>query len=153
MKRYIRAMAVPRKEATSKLNSYADVIQRHVIECVVYKDSLGYLHYWIGELAIWMNTANKVVCKSPLKESDYVDYLFGTFGDDRNDAEVDLQAYQKSDLRTDCYPDFEVTDELIDELFATTQKLIEVAVPILASGVRYPVIEWIHILKNRVFIF
>ena len=85
--------------------------------------------------------------------NDYLDYLFGTFGDDRNDAEVDLQAYQKSDLRTDSYPDFEITGELVDELFETYQKLTDVAVPILASGVRYPVIEWIHILKNRIFTF
>lgn len=153
MKRYIKAMALPRKDAISKLSNYSEMIERHVIECVVYKDSLGQLRHWIGEIATWLNAANKIVCKVPLKAVDYADNLFGVFGDERNDIEVDLITYQKSDLRTDCYPDFEVTDELIDELFATTQKLIEVTVPILVSGVRYPVIEWIHILKNRVFTF
>ena len=35
MKRYIRAMALSRKSALDKLQSYSEVIERHLVECVV----------------------------------------------------------------------------------------------------------------------
>lgn len=151
MKRYIYAMAIPRKNALDKLSSYSDVLERHVIECVVYKNSLGCMDHWIGEIASWLNTANRINCKVALKESDYIESLFGAFGDEKSDAVLDLEVYQRSDLRRNSYPEFEITDELINDLFDTFNKLIEICVPLLVSKQIYPVNYWADVLETKIF--
>lgn len=153
MKRYIYAMAIPRKNALEKLSSYSDVLERHVIECVVYKNSLGCMNHWIGEIASWLNSANRVNCKVALKEEDYLESLFGAFGDERSDAELDVEVYQRSDLRKNSYPDFDITDKLIDEVFNTFDKLIYHSIPLLTSNSVFSIPQWVELLNKEVFTF
>lgn len=151
MKRYIYAMAIPRKSALDQLSSYSDVLLRHILECVIYKDDLGCLAHWIGEIASWLNKANKLKCKVSLKGQDYRDSLFGQIGDGFDDAQLALEVYQLSELRKNAYPDFEITDDLVNQTVNVCNQLVEIAIPILTAGNVYPVTDWIYLLKTKVF--
>lgn len=147
---YISGMSFGRKIIIPKLENYAKVINAHVIECVVYSE-IRYLtiRHWVKELAAWMNAANKLKCDSKLKERDYLKSLFAEFGNNVLDAEVNLDQYKlhNSELPEDKqYPDFEITDNLVNNLFKAYQGVIKVSLPILMSKDILKADEWVEIL-------
>lgn len=154
MKRYIKpifGMAFPRKKALQLISDLASSVDQHIIESVVYKDVLTNVsHHWISELAVWMCKVNRVKCSSKLKERDYISALFSTFGTTKEDAELNLSAYYSRICRANYhknYPDFEITDELIDSLFYAYKEMQRICLPILVSGEEKTVHEWIEILE------
>lgn len=155
MKRYIKnasifGMSFSRKEALHKFRNLSDIINKHVIECAVYKEVLpDTLHHWISEIATWIQDASEVTYKSKLKARDYADNLFGCFGTDIRDAKHNLKEYKLFNARNfiSPYPDFEITDELIDSLFYAYREIQRICLPILVSGEEKNVHEWIEILE------
>ena len=156
MKRYIKnksifGMSFPRKKALKLISDLADNIDEHIMECVVYQDMLSTTsHHWISELAVWMCKVNRIHCSSKLKERDYIDSLFSAFGTTKEDAELNLSAYYSRIHRNGYYkdyPDFEITDELIDSLFEVYTQIKSICLPILVSGEEKTIHEWIAILE------
>ena len=157
MKRFIKnssaiyGMAFPRKKALKLIADLADNVDQHVIESVVYKDILtNTSHHWISELAVWMCKVNRVKCSAKLKEKDYIDALFSSFGTTKEDAELNLSAYysrtQIRDYYKD-YPEFEITDELVNSLFVAYKEMKSVCLPVLVSGEAISIHEWIELLE------
>jgi hypothetical protein len=147
MKMYIYAMAIPKREAKIKINSYADIIQRHVIECVVYSDTPSF-HHWITELASWFYKVSSIKCKSRLSESDYMEALFAGYGDEISDARLALEEYHDSRIRQANYPDFEITAELSSKLFKAYTTLINTTIPLLISKSAILAEDWEIILSE-----
>lgn len=156
MKRYIRAdnifaMSQSRKVVLNRLVALSDVINRHIIECVVYRDSLSStLPHWVHEIAVWLQRANTLKCKSRLKARDYEDSLFGYFGDDKEDARNNLIMYQLWNARSmnpDRYPDFEITDDMVDRLFSVYRDITTVCEQTLVSGEMLSVNEWGNLIS------
>ena len=150
MKRYIMAMAIPKKEARAKIESFGDMIQRHIIECVVYANDLHNASHWVNEISAWMNKISRIKCKSKLTEKDYLECLFSVYGDEVDDARWDLDAYHDSSLRKANYPDFDVTEDLAKKLFDTYQKFTSVTLPILVKGNPVSYEDW-QIIIGEIF--
>ena len=152
MKRIVRTtqsiygMAFPRSDALFKMKSYSNKINEHTIECVVYKQ-IKYLtvNHWVNELSAWMGRVNKIKCDSRLKARDYVQNVFGSFGSDILDAEVNLDEYRIRNLdkpEDKQYPDFEISNDLILQLYNAYQSVIRTSLPLLMSKEIYSVDEW-----------
>ena len=90
MKKYIKAMAIPRSQALAKLEALSEELSNHIIKCILYNDVLpGYMNHWVEEIAGYLHTANKTHTKSSLKAKDYQNSIFVEFGED---AEVIIKA-------------------------------------------------------------
>lgn len=148
MKKYIYAMAIPKKEARAKIESYGDMIHRHIIECVVYSHDEYSVNHWVNELSAWMHKISTIKCKSTLTKQDYMECLFGRFGDEISDATWDLEDYLSSSLRKSNYPEFEVTDKLSKRLFDIYQLFTSTALPLLLSGKSLLYEDWQIVLKD-----
>lgn len=151
MKRYVRAdnifaMSQSRKQVLQDFQDLGGIINTHIIKCVVYGNTLSNdLPHWIHEIATWIADANSIKCKSKIKEKDYRDMLFGSFGDDLEDAWRNLRRFKLRNgrlLNSEPYPDFDITDEMVDKLFDAYQDLVDVCVPILVSGKPQTINKW-----------
>ena len=142
------AMAIPKKEARAKIESFGDMIQRHIIECVIYSNDLYNTSHWVNEISAWMNKISKIKCKSTLTEKDYKECLFTRYGDEVDDAKWDLDDYHDSSLRKANYPDFDVTDELALKLFNAYAKFMSATLPVLVKGVLVSYEDWQVILSD-----
>lgn len=139
----IFSMSTPRKKVIDRLYSLSDEVNNHIIECVVYKGTkTARIVHWADEIAAWLNFANRQNSNIPLKRQDYINSIFAGFGEDREDAELNLIYYQKMNRRSQEYPDFEITEEMIDELSRVYRRFLGVALPMLTSKKQYLKSEW-----------
>lgn len=140
----IFCMSRPRRFVLDKLYSYTDELNKHVIECVVYSEEKNLtLDHWIKVIANWLCIANGLKCKNKLKIKDYQDTLFASFGNNYADAENNLQDYRlRNKTLTQSYPDFEITNDLVSDLYTAYQFLEEICIPIFRSDKQLTVSEW-----------
>jgi len=115
MKKYIYAMSKARGPAKEHIESYRKVITDHLIECIVYGDSLQCYAHWVGELAAWFDDINKTELKikrnpPKFKYKEYKEYVFGLFGNTTSDARGALLSYQANNKY---YPHFDITRDLV----------------------------------------
>ena len=151
MKRCIKAdsifaMSQHRKQVLQDFQDLGGIINTHIIKCVVYKDVMPEAqNHWVNEIATWIADANSIKCKSRLKEKDYRNFLFGSFGDDIEDARRNINRFRLRNgrlLNSEPYPDFQITDELVDALFDAYIGIVNACVPILISGQVKTTHEW-----------
>ena len=136
MKQYIRAMALDRNSAKEHVKSYRKVVTDHVIECIVYKNTLGCYRHWVDELTAWIadvnNTQLKIKRNPPkFKQFEYKEFLFGLFGTTTTDVKGALLSYKANN--TD-YPDFEITKDLVLTAYGCSQDLAEAVCYLLATS-------------------
>ena len=146
MKKYIKAMAFSRSNVLDKAKSLANTLNSHVIKCVVYRNvSPEYIDHWVEEIGIYIYSVNKLKSKTALKANDYRNSLFADIGEDRDDAEANLMLFK---LHNNEYPDFDITDELITDLYTHYTQLVDAAVPVLASNKVLSIHEWIQVVHS-----
>lgn len=141
----ILGMAMPRHTVLQKLSNVSPQLNEHIIKCVVYHDvSPSTIPHWVTEIAAWLRYADRLKSKSQLKAVDYQNTLFGSFGDEKDDADINLTEFQlfNNEKRDDRYPDFEVTSDLITQLFQTYQNLMNACTPLLLSKDVHDLQEW-----------
>ena len=147
----IYGMAMDRKRAIKVMCSLNDVINDHIIECVVYhEERSSTLAHWVEEIAAYLNQIDGIKCCSQLKKRDYMESVFSPFGDARGDAKWNLSYYKFRNARKskeNQYPDFEITEELIDKLYATYQAVITNGLPWLMSKTEHSMEEWENLLS------
>ena len=138
--------ARPRSESLERLRRYAHIIDEHIMKCVIYKDERSdTLSHWVKEVAGYLMRADRVNSKVQLRKDDYLDNLFGSFGTSRDDAELNLMDFQSDNQRQLehlRYPDFEITDELIDDLYTAYQEVLKISLPLLLSKDTHSLEEW-----------
>ena len=149
MKRYIVAMSFSRAQCIDRFEHVAKELNTHVMECIIYKDVMPeVLNHWCQEIGTWLEYANSTKCKSKLKEEDYLEHLFGEFGDEVQDAKLNLALYHADNKKLlkkhsdDAYPDFEVTYELAEKLAKFYENIVNTSLPILVSGQVLSANEW-----------
>lgn len=150
MKVIIYGMSFPRKTALKHLSKNAENIRDHLIKCVVYKDIRPEdLHHWIyDELCLWLTKASEIKSESRLKPKDIRTTVFGEFGDSIGDAKIILEDFKdKYCTGTQPYPDFEITQNLIDTVYLATKKLQDVAIRRLVSDDSYSKDEWYELIS------
>lgn len=143
--------AMYRSEAISTLSNMKDTVGEHIIKCVVYHDERpDTLMHWVKEISACLKHADKITGRCALKERDYLEHLFGSFGDTREDAEWTLDNYQfKNERRPEHeqYPEFEITDELVNRLYAISRAIIGVSLPWLMSKTKHSMAEWTALIS------
>lgn len=156
MKRYIRsdsifAMSQSRKQVLQDFQDLGGIINTHIIKCVAYGDTMpNDIQHWQHEIATWIADANSIKCKSKLKERDYRDILFGSFGNDIEDARRNLKRFKLRNgrlLNAEPYPDFDITDDMVDKLFDTYRDLVDACTPILVSGKINTINRWQQLIE------
>ena len=151
MKRYIYAMSFPRKTALKHLSKNAEALRDHVIKCVVYKDiRKDDMYHWVhDEICNWLAKASEIKSDSKLKYCDIRETVFGEFGSSTNDAKIILEDFKDDYCYTaDPYPEFEITQDLIDKLYITIIKLEEIAIGRLLEQHSYSQEDWYELIKN-----
>ena len=148
MKRYIRSsnifgMSFGRAKCLQRMEYLSPKFNKHLIECVVYRNVLDKtLDHWISEIANFLHAANQFKCDSKLKYKDYEQSLFSDMGTERDDCYTSIFIYQQYVEDTNKYPYFDITDDMVDELFDITNKIKEISIPILLSGDKLTQSEW-----------
>ena len=133
----IFAMSMDRSRAIKRMEGFSEVLPEHIIKCIVYGNTTNDLHHWVRhEICGYLSVVNNITVRpndKKLKAADYISNLFGFMGDARNDAYVALGTFAVQNRQSKQYPDFKVTEELIDRVFFAFQSIIADTVPILTS--------------------
>lgn len=135
MKKLIYGMSYKSKYAKSNLQTRSSALNDRIMKCAVYQDSTGDLNHWLDGISEILSFANDMTIKPSarkLSKTDYLDNLCGTFGDELSDARVNLKGFHGQHSGED-YPEFDITDELVEKLFSYYQIIITKIVPILAT--------------------
>ena len=138
-------------EAIDRLRAVKDIINDRIIECVAYPDMCRRTReYWASEIAARLKQIDTFTDCTILKRRDYLEYLFGPFGDAKDDAEWNLSNYKFRNERRpehEQYPDFEITDELVDKLYETYQAIMSASLPLLVSKTKHSMTEWTSLIS------
>ena len=133
---YIKAMSWNRNRALSKLSSMSDTFVKHILKCVIYSDNMRDYNHWIQEISNYLEVANDIELKPRNKKpskSDYEDTLFDALGNTRKDARNNLKLFLWEIEETHQYPEFEITEKLINNVFETCKNIVDTFVPILIT--------------------
>ena len=152
MKKVIYGMSFPKKVAHKYLSRNATNIREHITQCVVYKETLSdQLDHWIkDELCLWLENASQIKCSSKLKEKDLFETIFSELGTTLGDARVNLNIFKEDHCQEDSkkpYPDFEITQSLIENLFTACSEFKAVSEPILLSKNELTKDEWYELIR------
>lgn len=152
MKKVIYGMSFPKKVACRYLSRNATNIREHITQCVVYKETLpDQLNHWVkDELCLWLANASQIKCNSKLKERDLFETIFSELGTTPGDAKVNLNIFKEDHCQEDSkkrYPDFEITQTLIKDLFTAFSKFKDISEPILLSKNELTKDEWYELIK------
>lgn len=135
----ILGMSSYRKKYIEKLESYSDKLEEHVLKCIVYPENNS-KDEWIKEISAWLLRPCITTVKpkgKKLKADDYRDSIFSCFGDEKVDAELSLAWFKDVFIskpeNKKKYPDFEITDELVNKVFNTYNKFIKIFLPLFTS--------------------
>lgn len=127
-KQKIYGMSLDRGKAKKRIEDLSDIILEHICKCILYGDSTHDYHHWIyEEVSNWLYYINRITVKprdKKLKVRDYADFIFGGFGDDMADAELNLNLeYNKCRRANPPYPEVKITNDMVKSLFNITRDL------------------------------
>lgn len=133
----IYAMSMERDNAKTRVKGFSDVLPEHIIKCVVYGNTTNDLHHWVCvEICDFLSIVNDITVRphdKKLKPKDIRSWLFGAMGDSRNEASILLRTFNLKNKRTKEYPDFDVTEVMIDTVYYAFRTIISDTLPILTT--------------------
>ena len=141
MIKILNEMALPRKKVIEKISGVSDEVCKHIIKCVVYKSSLNSigltdtLKDWKEEICIWLYYVGGIEVKDQkkLKTKDYEILLFNDFAENLHDCKTQILGFKLHNKNTKKYPDFVITEEMINQLFNVLNLLKIYVCPILSD--------------------
>ena len=132
----IMAMSYDRAYIVKKLIQKSETISDHTIKCLVSSGTYNakYIDGWINEIASRICESSRYTRSKNkrLKQKEYQQYLFASFGDSINDAKTNLLEFQHSPKFSD-YKDFRITPELVHNLRALYDEISYVGSKMLAE--------------------
>ena len=140
--RPIFGMSVDRKKAVDRIHRYSDRILEHLAKCILYGNirQQDYDH-WIEEISTWMDIINRITIKprdKKLKNSDYQELFSDILGTERIDAESSLwEVYYDLRKLSLPYPELEISEDKISDMFNASNDLIATFAPILSTKNEY----------------
>lgn len=151
MKLYIRSFSLHRGEAITKLSSLSNELNEHVIKCIIFGEYRedSYSH-WLHEISTSIASCDRGnISGARLKDKDYEDSLFGSFGSSIQDARDNLEQFKVINLRKHKKLNFEtslpyyvVNDTMVDNLYKCYCDLKDLCIPLLKSKKTHPVSFW-----------
>lgn len=132
----VYGMSTKRSDARDAVKALQPAIIEHLCKCVVYKNSLGSLDFWIKEIASFFDEANDVeVDKKGRKfsASVYEDLLFSQFGNATSDKVRILKHFSSTDIGKGDLPYTSITLDMVDALVYISNSLKQEICPLLAT--------------------
>ena len=123
---YLLEMAMPRDVAKKKIERLADTTCEHLLKCIVFKNSTGNLNHWIVEVSTNFALCGNMTLKprnNKFSEKEYRRLLFESNFEDIDNVELMLKFYRQK-WKQD-YPSFNITVELIDEVYVIANLIID----------------------------
>lgn len=118
LNRDIFCQAFPMSKVKDKLLADSKQLNEHILKCVIYYDELHCLSHWIDEITSWVYKASTVSSKHNISGKTYQNTIFSWFGEDQRDCESNLyDFYAKFVMKRKSYPEFEISDYLIERLY------------------------------------
>lgn len=159
MKRYVRAMSLPKSEALKRAGYYADDIIEHIIKILVYHDIRPHdIDHWIGEISSWLKFVDGLTTKPSnkhLKPDAIRDTTFGSMGDHLQDYLGSLQMFQSANKKgkfnyedKESYPYVEPDAQTASDLMEICMDLMESAIPMLCEKEDHSRQEYVEILTD-----
>ena len=123
-------------------------LNEQVIKCVVYGNTANSSEYayWIHMIAGCLKRIEHIRPVFRLDKENYLDFVFGEFGNEMCDAELKLLDFQSSPSTQ--YDAFEITDKLVITLFNTYRKLIDSALPLYLSADVHDANTWLAVVQS-----
>lgn len=144
--------AFNRKIAKDKVSNWSKPILEHILKCTVYKNTTNNLNHWIEEeLAEYFEAISDYEVKTSsgkLKLHDYRNLAFFDSGTTVADMKCNLRDFKIHNKKTGKYPDFNLTNELAEELF---EKFTNVAIQVsemLAENKKYEAKDFFIVLHS-----
>ena len=159
MKRYVYAMSVYKKRAEKQLTSYSSIQMEHIIKLLVYSDIRpNEVKGWIHTLANWISKADSLTIKpnaDKVSEDFLMSTLFSCMGDDLDDYERELYSFLADNhsgkfnaYSHESYPEFEVTDQLSEDLMNFCLDIAEATIPLLIDKQDHDISEYEEVITQ-----
>ena len=145
-------MASERSYVIDKLQKLSSTLESHVLKLGIYDDNLNCKDHWIDEVANFLSIANDFTVKPKNKKLDkreYEKYLIGGLGDTRKDAFINIRMFKLSNNKDKEYPDFEITDEMIDRTFNISKLIADFVLGTVSSKNTLEKRDIYYYLKER----
>ena len=128
----IYAMAYTRAVAIDKLKEQSKPLLEHICKICICENKTGDYSGWKREISTFIRNASRIkVTKYGRFKSDiYESELFGTFGDEKIDARINLELFVSTNKD---YKRFEITDEVVDRQFQAQNEIRKRFTPLLVS--------------------
>lgn len=127
-------MAQSRKEAILKVSRLEGTYLEHICKVVLYRNSTGNLHHWLGEIAQCLADINNIKVKPGDKKLDAYTLqcnLFMATGDSVEECGFHIKRVAEDLLKR--YPEAEITPTLLEQAFEVLVDLSDYFSPILAA--------------------
>ncbi len=118
----LNEMAQSKKEAILRVNRLEDTYLEHMCKVVLYQNSTGNLHRWLGEIAQCLCEVNSITTKPDNKKLDAHTLhcnLFMATGDSVEECGFHIQRVAESLFKR--YPIIEITPEILGGLLRYSQ--------------------------------
>ena len=148
----IDELATNRNVAIGRIESYSELIFEHLIKILVYGNMSNNLDHWITEISTWLTHISSMKIKTKtgkLKTQEYYDLLFGSIGEDEHDITVMLKFMQTELCVKKSYPKFEITVELVNEVYAVLTNLGDKVSFMLADKRTYSSIAFSNVIREQ----
>lgn len=113
-------MAMERSELINKIRSKRDLMEEHLLKCMIYENTTNDLKHWVSEVSSYIGKiANDTVKPNnkKLTKNQYCAHLFGYDYDSLSNMDTILDDFQYK-MGKRGYPDFKITKELKEKCFS-----------------------------------
>ena len=153
MVKIINEMSVNRNSAINDLNKISEIMRTHIIKIIVYKNTTNDYKGWCDEVANYLFTASDIRLKPKnrkLKEKDYEEHLFSSFGTTLSDTRLALLATLSHLENKKGFYHVKYSDELLKEVFKVLTDFMNTFLKIISKNEKYD-LEFMEALVFKYF--
>ena len=145
-------MAMPRDVAKKRIERLADTTCEHLLKCIVFKNSTGNLNHWIVEVSTNFTLCGNITLKpknNKFTEKEYRKIVFESNFEDKENVELILKFYHAK--WSNEYPEFTVTTELVEEVYAIANEIVDEVVDLFLQKTHYERDAYEHVVRASLF--
>ena len=145
----IKILEMPRQRKNSKkeLSDYNAPLIEDIIKIVVYGDTTNNLSHWISQTGLWLFEINDIKFDGDkkFKPQVYIDEVFDSaLGDCIGDSRRNIRKFKLNNATGNTigrkqYPEFELTQDMVDKVFKISQEFTNIFPKIFATKNDYKV--------------
>lgn len=143
-------MAMERSELINKIRSKRDLMEEHILKCMVYENITNDLKHWVSEVSSYIGKISNNTVKpnnKKLTKAQYCTHLFGYAYDSLSNMYTLLDDFQyKMNKRN--YPDFKITKELKEKCFSIGNPFMLETSKMLSENKKYSNRDFGDLLLN-----